>query len=191
MPVFLIAFLVLGMLSGCGDSSDKASGKKTTEKAVKVSAFTGGNESEMPDFNPQVKEYKVEKNLKNVIGVNREFVSSKLFPLIEKNGFAVDLKGHDITEFFALYEEYRYNKIANFVTSDSAIHNYHLYFDYLLQNIEKKYLYKNIKTLTTEMLKNSVKQYEALKDSEYKNAAMRNGVFCGSGGAFANGCYIS
>lgn len=177
MPVFLIAFLVLGMLSGCGDSGDKASGKKTTEKAVKVSAFTGGNESEMPDFNPQVKEYKVEKNLKNVIGVNREFVSSKLFPLIEKNGFAVDLKGHDITEFFALYEEYRYNKIANFVTSDSAIHNYHLYFDYLLQNIEKKYLYKNIKTLTTEMLKNSVKQYEALKDSEYKNAAMRNVAF--------------
>ena len=27
------------------------------------------------------------------------------------------------------------------------------------------------------MLKNSVKQYEALKDSEYKNAAMRNVAF--------------
>lgn len=175
--VFLAMALVLGMLSGCSDSGNKASEKKKAEKAVKVSAFSGENESKMPDFKPQVKEYKVEKGLKNVIGVKKDAISSKLFPLIEKNGFAVDLKWEYIPEFFILYEEYRYKKIANFVTSDSAIHNYHLYFDYLLQNIEKEYLYKKLKTLTTEMLGNSVKQYETLKDSEYKNAATRNVAF--------------
>ncbi len=40
-------------------------------------------------------------------------------------------------EFFEIYESNRYNQLPNFVTVDSLMHTYHLYFAYLLKRTEK------------------------------------------------------
>ena len=80
-------------------------------------------------------------------------------------------------EFFPIYEIARYEQIAHFVTVDSLMHTYHLYFSYLLKNIEKTYLSENIYELSSRMLDDSVAQYEKLKGSEWESAAKRNVAF--------------
>lgn len=57
------------------------------------------------------------------------------------------------------------------------MHTYHLYFSYLLKNMEKTYLSENIRQLSRRMLDSSVAQYEKLKGSEWENAAKRNVAF--------------
>ncbi|MCM1146109.1 MAG: DUF3160 domain-containing protein, partial [Lachnoclostridium sp.] len=71
--------------------------------------------------------------------------------------------------------------IPNFITVDSLMHTYHLYFAHLLKNIEKGYLTDTVKQLSEKMLLDSVEQYEALKGSEWESAAKRNVAFFGVG----------
>ena len=53
-----------------------------------------------------------------------------------KNGFAIkNQSGAD--EFYEIYEDNRYFFFPNFVTVDSLMHTYHLYFAHLMKNTEK------------------------------------------------------
>ncbi|HHT71536.1 MAG TPA: DUF3160 domain-containing protein, partial [Firmicutes bacterium] len=54
--------------------------------------------------------------------------------LLVKNGFVV--VPSDYREFFTLYEMSRYEPVPLFVTTDSMLHNYHLFFNHLLKAIE-------------------------------------------------------
>lgn len=80
-------------------------------------------------------------------------------------------------EFFDLYERNRYNMIPNFVTVDSLMHTYHVYFAYLLKNIEKEYLADQVRQLGIKMLEDSKEQYVQLKGSEWESAVVRNVAF--------------
>ncbi len=92
-----------------------------------------------------------------------------------QNGFVVyDSAG---SEFFQIYEVNRYNQIPNFVTVDSMMHTYHLYFSHLLKNLEKSYLSDSLLQLSKEMLAASQEQYDALVGTEWENAARRNVAF--------------
>lgn len=94
---------------------------------------------------------------------------------LAKNGFVVS--GNAGAEFFEIYETNRYDMIPNFVTVDSLMHTYHLYFAYLLKNIEKEYLSDALVKLSKRMLENSQEQYKTLKGSEWESAAKRNVAF--------------
>lgn len=127
---------------------------------------------------PQVAQYSVEPDLSNIINFNQFYFSEDDPELIQKlaqNGFVV--AGESGNEFFEVYEMNRYELIPNFVTVDSLMHTYHLYFSYLLKNIEKDYLYSSLVQLSGKMLDNSLAQYEALKGSEWESAARRNVAF--------------
>ena len=95
--------------------------------------------------------------------------------LLAKNGFVVREEAG--REFFDLYERNRYNMIPNFVTVDSLMHTYHVYFAYLLKNIEKEYLADQVRQLGIKMLEDSKEQYVQLKGSEWESAVVRNVAF--------------
>lgn len=125
------------------------------------------------------------KNLQNIS--NREqfdymFENKDFVRAIEKNGFVVNSYGSN--EFFETYESNRYVFTPNFVTVDSLLHTYHLYFQQLLKKTEKTYLSKNLKNLSSGMMEESVKQYEELKGTDWQDAAERNVAF------FAVGAYL-
>ncbi len=62
------------------------------------------------------------------------------------------------------------------------LHNYHLFFSYLLRVTEKEKLAQELKKLSAAMLSTSEKQYNALKDTDWENAAKRNmGFFAVAG----------
>ncbi len=125
------------------------------------------------ETNPNVKVYQVEKDFSNVINMeDYYYFTDEMKQKLLENGFFV---ADDIDyEFFSQYESNRYELIPNFITTDSMLHTYHLYFSHLLKNVEKYYLYDELKTVCEEMIASSKQQYELLLGTSWENAAKRN-----------------
>ena len=202
----IAAVLVTALLCGCGahgdgnktDSSDEpvtseaaeASGEVTPEKEKEETAALGNGSmavGERPflmgadagrkesDVVPCVESYTVEPDLSNVDNLWQFYLEEGMAEKLSENGFVVS--GFAGNEFFEIYETNRYSMVPNFVTVDSMMHTYHLYFSYLLKNLEKDYLAESLTQLSSRMLAGSTTQYEKLKGSEWENAAKRNVAF--------------
>lgn len=134
-----------------------------------------------PDISitPSVEPYTLEPDLSNITNLDRFYWlmnDEHQTALMAQNGFLVDSAGGN-NEFYEIYEYNRYAQIPNFVTVDSLMHTYHLYFSYLLRNIEQDYLADSLTRLSGRMLEASIAQYEQLADSEWEEAARRNVAF--------------
>lgn len=142
-----------------------------------------------------VPEYTVLPGLDNIINKNQyqyntDEVGDYYFALqlsseaagrIEKNGFVViDSQSH--REYYSRYEMNRYNYIPSFITTDSAVHTFHLMYDYVLKDVERSNLTLCLKNLSDNMAEASYQQYLELKGTEFENAALRNVAFFGVGG---------
>ena len=115
---------------------------------------------------------KVAPDLSNLTNKDMFHLSEAAQSLLVKNGFVV--VPSDYREFFTLYEMSRYEPVPLFVTTDSMLHNYHLFFNHLLKAIEKDRLIPELKKLNQAMLLEAQKQYAALKGTAWENAAKRN-----------------
>ena len=87
------------------------------------------------------------------------------------------------SEFFGRYEWNRYLQIPNFVTVDSMMHTYHLYFSLLLNRTEKQQLAAQLQTLSRDMLRASSAQLDALTGTAWENAAKRSTAYFAVGAA--------
>lgn len=123
----------------------------------------------------QVEPYSLASDLSNVENLWQFYLDEALIEKLAENGFVVS--GNSGMEFFEIYESNRYAMIPNFVTVDSLMHTYHVYFSYLLKNIEKNSLSDSLLQLSQRMLTNSISQYDLLKGTEWESAAKRNIAF--------------
>lgn len=142
-----------------------------------------------------VPEYTVLSGLANVVNKNQYQydtdevgnyyfalqLSDEATGLIEKNGFVV-IDSHNYREYYSRYEMNRYNYVPSFITTDSAVHTFHLMYDYVLKDVERSSLMLCLKNLSENMEEASYQQYLALKGTEFENAALRNVAFFGVGG---------
>lgn len=166
------------------DSTDNE-GKEsvTTADSVKVgpsirTSFCDYSEDKEYEIvnSPNVSEYKVNEDFSNVINADRfayliennDEVKEKLL----NNGFVV-LESYE-DEFYPLYEENRYAFKPNFVTTDSLLHTYHLYFAHILKGLEKDYFSSELKTVCNLMVDESKKQLDELTGTSWEDAAKRN-----------------
>ncbi|MDE7204013.1 MAG: DUF3160 domain-containing protein [Lachnospiraceae bacterium] len=176
-------------------SADRASSAEQTEQDPGVPSetgeqqnafYAGGRPQLIQDsvqnntvsVTPGVEPYTVDADLGNVENLWQFYAlrqNQEMADQLAKNGFVVC--GNAGAEFFEIYENNRYEMIPNFVTVDSLMHTYHLYFAYLLKNIEKNNLADSVTALSRRMLDNSTVQYEQLKGSEWEEAAKRNVAF--------------
>lgn len=124
---------------------------------------------------PNVSPYTVEADLSNVDNLWQFYIEDGMAKKLAENGFVV--AGNAGNEFFEEYEWNRYSLIPNFVTVDSMMHTYHLYFSYLMKNIEKGYLADALGELSSGMALASAEQYDTLKGTEWETAAARNVAF--------------
>ncbi|MCR5715570.1 MAG: DUF3160 domain-containing protein [Lachnospiraceae bacterium] len=91
--------------------------------------------------------------------------------LLLQNHFAVtDLKE---SEFFDVYETNRYQMMPSFITVDSLMHTYHLYFAYLMKHTELNFLSGQLSDLSAKMQEGALAQYEALQGTEWESAAAK------------------
>jgi hypothetical protein len=191
--------LLLAAAAGCGgeqghfESEDReaeqGAGEKTGEEQSGEKALRplglltefGAYQEEPVDFAPAVKPYRVEPGLGNVTNRETFQLSPEAEQMLVENGFVVVPNTYH-REFFMLYEMNCYEPVPSFITTDSMLHNYHLFFSHLLRVIEKDKLVPELRELTASMLSESEKQYAALKDTAWGNAAKRNlGFFAVAG----------
>ena len=116
---------------------------------------------------------KPEADLSNVENTDQFYLDDIKKKLLVTNGFYVGINDHT-DEFFEVYEGNRYSYVPNFVSVDSMLHTYHLYFMHLMKTTEKEELSVKLLELSNEMLQISNEQYEALKGTAWEDAARRN-----------------
>ncbi len=126
-------------------------------------------------YTPSAETYQTASDLSNIENLGQfygydtdEDISEKLV----SNNFIVMDSGY--SEFFDVYENNRYSQMPSFVTVDSMMHTYHLYFALLQRTTERDYLASMVKEMSRSMYETSLTQYEELKGSEWEQAAALN-----------------
>lgn len=171
----LCMVLLLSTMTGCNQDLVQKNPRQNAKVTIPSLAITTGfatYSEEAVNYSPNIKPYKVDPGLGNII--NREMFefSAEAERLLIENGFVVT-PGMN-REFFMLYEINSYEPIPSFITTDSMLHNYHLFFSHLLRVIEKEKLAIELEELTKAMLFETENQYKNLKGTDWENAALRN-----------------
>ncbi len=125
---------------------------------------------------PCVPAYQAASDLSNVVdGEHYRYYSDEWKQMISDYGFVVG--NMFANEFFEIYENNRYDNFPSFITVDSVMHSYHLFFSCLLNKIEKNYLVSDLLTLSRQMLSQAEEQYELLEGTEWEEAARNNLIY--------------
>jgi len=199
LSLLLCVSMILGSMTSCGivrkkKQDDSAQNETTTGEAHdadEASAAQSAAEGEVkfmerpslssgfdnslydPDLVPSVPDYSVNADFSNVINATfadnwsddyKQKISQNLFVVRSESG----------REFYETYEFNSYAQEPNFVTVDSLMHTYHIYFAYLLKTTEKTYLSDALKSLSESMYTASLEQYDQCKGTEWESAALRN-----------------
>lgn len=120
--------------------------------------------------------YSVEPDLSNVYNKDLYWFDEDKLELLSKNLFYVN-KPYGYYEFFEVYETNRYDFQSSFVTVDSLMHTYHLFFSHLMKNLEKSHMTELTKDMSIKLFNSSLKQLEALKGTEWEKAVSRNAQY--------------
>jgi len=126
----------------------------------------------------KVAPYVVEPDLSNVAN-RKQFgkLTKRQKELLAKQGFFVSPGAEK--QFYFLYEKNDYLVLPSFVSADSALHLYHIFYDYSLRGIEGERLIPLAERLTKHMLARSVATYRGLPEGNVKSAALRNVAYFG------------
>lgn len=131
---------------------------------------------------PKIPPYQLPLNLNSISNfrdfINKMPLSSKAKSLLEKNGFVVIPTPSDILdspeEFDSFYSTLKDKDIPIFITTDSLLHYYHVFFDTALMRLEKDIFYDDLWKISKNFLNDAIKTYENTKDPLLKEAARRN-----------------
>ncbi|MCX7992403.1 MAG: DUF3160 domain-containing protein [Fimbriimonadales bacterium] len=97
--------------------------------------------------------------------------------LLERNGFALQ-QGRWEQPFF-IYEENVYLNVPHFITLDSVLHLYHLFFQFALRTLEERALAPRLAQFTRRLLTQCIQTYRQAPTPELRDAALRNVAYVG------------
>ncbi len=146
------------------------------------------NESE---FSPKVEDYEVAADLSNVVNLENfgEFTQAQKDKLAESGFFICPIPinatggivDNNLSEqMFYIYEDNEYKILPSFITTDSVLHMYHVFYDNFLKNLEENTLFAKLMQLNSHMLESTIATYENLTNEEIKHLALRNTAFFGT-----------
>ena len=161
-----------GVPIGGGSGGDSGSAQVVPLSRMSLLDFSG---LEGEGVTPSVPAYRVNADLSNVTNISRFYLTDGEKAKLAENMFVVVPTYLD--EFFETYENNRYFQLPNFVTVDSMMHTYHLYFSLLLNRTEKNYLSADLASLSRAMLEAAQQNYDVLQGTDWAEAALRNVAF--------------
>lgn len=193
---FISLILVLGLIltsSGCniqidvnnkrvkvGYDTPKNKSKHNTVIAKnldyelpKVKEFYTGNGEYTPiNISANIPDIKIQSSLSNIENI-AQFgnLNAEQRAMIEENGFVVNPT--DEEQLFYIYESNTYNKIPNFVTTDSVLQLYHIFYDFTLRETESDKLYIELKQLNANMVDALYEKYQKTSDEKSKELVGR------------------
>lgn len=120
-----------------------------------------------------VKPYKVNADLSNIENLQQfgEFTKEQK-ELLAKNSFVVNPTKQE--QIFYIYEDNQYKNVPSFITTDSVLQVYHIFYDYTLRTLEEEKLISLLEELTDKMLQNSISIYNDITNEEVKKAQLKN-----------------
>ena len=152
------------VLAGCGGARTREQVKAPGEAQVEPEPGS--------QVTPQVKSYHVSATLAEVANLKQFALDPQMRSLVAENLFVVTPADH--WQPFFVYEDNDYRRLPSFVTVDSVLHLYHLFFNFALRNLEEQQLFPLAKQLTSGLLEQSKKTYQAAPTDEMREAALRN-----------------
>lgn len=167
--------LALAMAVGCGNS-DRNSNSQPPETVTTQQTVTIPDKYQV-SITPRVEAYDIPSDLGTVrnLAYYDELTSAQKRQLA-KTGFVVT--PDDAEQMFFLYEDYASSDdAANFITVDSMLQAYHIFFDYSLRVAEVEHLIRAAEDMTVALLSGSQEQLAAAPDGPVKEAALRNVAF--------------
>lgn len=182
LALLMVVVIAAGAGGGCGRKANLDTGQPIHIDTASVPAAFASFQVIPVSVQPQVPPYRVADDLGNITNKEWFSFSPDAVQLLKQDGFVV-VTGHGRNsqegwpEFFQIYEGNTYAPIPSFITTDSMYHNYHLFFNHLLTNVEQVQLVPELKRLTASMLQISQSQYAALKGTAWENAARRDMAF--------------
>jgi hypothetical protein len=130
----------------------------------------------VPAYEADVTPYEIAGDLSNIENINQfEGFTKEQTDMLVNNGFVV-LPGTD-SRIFYVYDDNEYKGVPNFVSSDTALHLYHQFYDKSLMSIEANYLYQDLDQMTKQMLSKSIRLETQLTDAALKELQKKNIVY--------------
>ena len=133
-----------------GNAKDVVSIKGSDYDFVRPVLIDKSGDDNTEVITPAVPAYTVAPDLSNVSNADRFYLQKDWIKHLAQDGFFVSEGSGG--EFFEIYEWNRYSMSPNFITVDSLMHSYHLYFAYIMKQTEKGKLYDRLVSLTDRML---------------------------------------
>ncbi len=177
----LVLLLCIVLFTSCSDNNVPAEPELPIEEKPEISeennvpaAWNMGMEEfyvdvpfSVPDVTPVVRKYDVDEDLSNLVnyGQYTGFTDNQIKSIYE-DGFVVLKPSYDYLKMHHIYEYPMYKESPVFITVDSALHLYHIYYGNSLKLLEVSSLYDKLESLTKNMLTESLKAYS---NSDYEN----------------------
>ncbi|MGB9793465.1 DUF3160 domain-containing protein [Caldisericum exile] len=190
---------------GISNNNKENQGRENTQQKIEfVMAKSFETNASPVEFtiNAEAKQYELPLNLNKV--QNLKTVESKItipksaLTLLKKNGFVVietpkEISGIKLStryipypetitpkeDFFSYYLALETKELPKYITTDSILHFYHIFFEKTLIDFEKNIFTKYIKDLTDYFYNENLKRYSSISDPTIKETAKRNLAFFG------------
>ena len=173
----LTVLMVTALGAYINNNANKTKPKSAAPKQLVTIRKETTSTQQLASIKPIVKSYKVNPNLSNI--ENRKYFIKNLnknqIDLIVKNGFVASPT--DYTQLFEVYENNEYQrpqKYPAFITVDTMLHTYHLFYDYSLRKLESDKLFDALIKLSNIMEEASKKDYQSSTSAELKEASRKN-----------------
>lgn len=163
------------------DAEPTTSGKVVEQGIININFKPGFNIS-VDEYKPltitaNAPEYSLHSDLSNIENIGQfANLTQNQREMIAQNGFVVIPT--DSEQLFYVYEDNTYKKVPGFVTTDSVLQLYHIFYDYSLRNLETEFFYQDLIALNENMMKQLMIEYNNASDTELKeNIAQMIGYF--------------
>ena len=114
-------------------------------------------------------------NLNNLANpMQLQEMPAELRTALETNGFAI--VPTDNIQLFHIYENNDYHEFPNFVTTDIFLQAFHMYFDYMLRNMEENKMLE-VMTGFSKTLYDAMQEKASSNNLNMKEAALRNAAY--------------
>jgi len=169
-----------------GKTDDKSQntepGQKQEVAVPSIAGIPGSSMENIPfeetGYKAAVPSYTVKGDLSNIENLEQfGSFTEKQKELLAKNGFVVTPQKEE--QLFYIYENNEYLLAPSFITVDSVLQVYHVFYDYSLRRLEAETLITELMALTDSLLGKSVDLYGSLKNERLKEVELKNIAYLG------------
>lgn len=194
MKKLLISLLAgVLILTACSKISKTSKDISDTDASIKNESIIGESPIKNPikqvakldiQYKPNYKNIDLESDLSNICNLDAymdtAYITEDIKNHLLKDGFYVD-STYGVEQPFQTYEFNEYLTMSSFVTTDSMVHLYHIFYDNMLRQVEEDKFLPMLKNLNSKMLESAIEDYNSAKDPVVKEAAKKNLILFSTG----------